>query len=76
MDDSELYFGKDVKRTWGIKLYNTSYVDRELHELSKLMADSGAKISSWKEYNKSFYGALRIEKNILLLVHWSLTAEN
>ena len=68
LDDSELYFGKDAKRTWGIKLYNTSYVDRELHELSKLMADSGAKISSWKEYNKSFYGALRIEKNILLLV--------
>ena len=68
MDDAGLYFGKDAKRTWGIKLYNTSYVDREIRELKELLGESGAKISSWKEYNKSFYGALRIEKNILLLV--------
>lgn len=28
----------------------------------------GAKISLWKEYNRSFFGALRIEKNMLMLL--------
>ncbi|WP_051537787.1 ABC transporter permease [Treponema sp. C6A8] len=68
LEDAALYFGKDAKKTWGIKVYNTAQVERELRALTKLLEGYGAKISSWKEYNKSFYGALRIEKNMLLLV--------
>ncbi len=68
MEDARAYFGKEALRTWGIKLHNTSNVEGEIRELRKVLSGSGAKISSWKEYNKSFYGALRIEKNMLLLV--------
>lgn len=60
------YFGKEAKKVYGIKLKNSSDDVHCISSLSKEFPD--IKISSWRDYNKSFFGALRIEKNILLLL--------
>lgn len=60
------YFGAGAKKQWGIKLKN--YNDDLLvsDHISKVLPE--AKISSWREYNKTFFGALRIEKNMIMLL--------
>lgn len=66
VEDAEKYFGAEVTPTYGIKLsdYTEDIVvmgqlKNEFPELS---------IESWREYNRSFFGTLRIEKNILMLL--------
>ncbi len=66
IDSAEKYFGADSKKIWGIKLKNSSDDMHIISQLKKEFPDSS--ISSWREYNKSFYGALRLEKNILLML--------
>ena len=62
----EKYFGKDAEKTWGIKLKNSQEDGRVTALLEKEVP--GAKVQSWRDYNKTFFGALRIEKNMLLLL--------
>ena len=68
IDDAKAYFGKGAEKIWGIKLENISDVEKEIKVLKKELGLELASVKSWKEFNKSFYGALRIEKNMLLLV--------
>jgi len=64
--NAEKYFGRDAKKIWGIKL--ADYND-DMHAITQFEKNfSQATLSTWREYNKSFFGALRIEKNILLLL--------
>lgn len=65
-DAAKEYFGSGAKKQWGIKLknHNEDYVICE--KIRKALPD--VKVNSWREYNKTFFGALRIEKNILLLM--------
>ena len=39
---------------------------RVINQLETLIPN--AKVQSWRDYNKSFFGALRVEKNMLLLL--------
>jgi len=66
IDAAKEYFGSGAKKQWGIKLKN--YTDDMIvcGGIEKLLP--GVKINSWREYNKTFFGALRIEKNMLLLL--------
>ena len=66
----EKYFGKDAQRIYGIKLKNSEHDERTIAALQKQTNQNGfeAVFESWREYNKSFFGALRIEKNMLLLL--------
>ena len=66
LEAGEKYFGKAAEKIYGIKLKNSSDDARTVASLSK--AADYAKFMSWREYNKSFFGALRIEKNMLLLL--------
>ena len=66
LEAGEKYFGKAAEKIYGIKLKNSSEDARTITSLSK-SADY-AEFMSWREYNKSFFGALRIEKNMLLLL--------
>ena len=66
LDAGQKYFGKAAEKIYGLKLKNSSEDARTVTSLSK-NADY-AKYVSWREYNKSFFGALRIEKNMLLLL--------
>ncbi|MBO4532171.1 MAG: ABC transporter permease [Treponema sp.] len=62
----EKYFGKDAQKIYGIKLKNSQEDARVTAALQKNAPY--AQVQSWRDYNKTFFGALRIEKNMLLLL--------
>ena len=66
----EKYFGKSAEKIYGIKLKNSQEDARVIANLEKAFENESltAKLQSWRDYNKSFFGALRIEKNMLLLL--------
>ena len=66
IEDAAKYFGKDSKIIYGIKLAD---YDKDIQALGMLHEKfPEAEIKSWREYNRSFFGTLRIEKNILMLL--------
>lgn len=68
-DVAREYFGENARKNWGIKLNNYSSDLVVSAGLSKSLKDvENVKITSWRDYNKSFFGTLRIEKNMLLLL--------
>lgn len=68
---AEKYFGASAKKIWGIKIKN---YDKDLGVVASLKKQLGfsdlskTQIQSWRSFNKTFFGALRIEKNMLLLL--------
>ena len=64
--DAPEYFGIKNQKKWGIKLFNSDKDLKTVYELKKYI--SGCEINSWRDYNKSFYSTLKIEKNMLLLL--------
>lgn len=66
LQSANQYFGENSKKIYGIKLKNYNDDLSMISNLKKIFPN--AKIESWKEYNKTFFGALRIEKNMLLLL--------
>ena len=66
----EKYFGKSAEKIYGIKLKNSGEDARVIAGLEKAFENEKLeiKLQSWRDYNKSFFGALRIEKNMLLLL--------
>ena len=66
IESAEKYFGESSKYIYGIKIKN---FNDDMHIIAKLKAVfPDADIQSWRAYNRTFFGALRIEKNILLLL--------
>lgn len=65
-DSAEKYLGKSARKIIGIKLLNSNNDSLFISQVEKSFSD--VKIESWREYNKTFFGALRIEKNMLILV--------
>lgn len=59
-------FGKSSPCNYGIKVKDISEVNSLMAEIKKEFPD--AKVQSWQEFNRSFFGALRMEKNILFLM--------
>lgn len=68
--DAQTYFGQDAKKIWGIKLKNSNEDMRLVSQIKqlKLADNTSVKVQSWRDYNKTFFGALRIEKNMLFLL--------
>ena len=60
------YFGASAKKIWGIKLKKYDGDLRVIASLKKKLPDLN--IISWRSFNRTFFGALRIEKNMLLLL--------
>lgn len=81
---AEKYFGNTATVSYGIKVkkYNFSenlvpFIKKYLDEYSSKCINEGlfsendfssVSVNSWKNYNRSFFGTLRVEKNILLLL--------
>lgn len=66
IESAEKYFGESSKYIYGIKIKN---FNDDMHIIAKLKTIfPDADIQSWRAYNRTFFGALRIEKNILLLL--------
>lgn len=66
LDEAQKYFGQSAQRIYGIK-FNHSRQDGIFENFVKNQFPN-AKCVSFREFNKSFFGALRMEKNILFLV--------
>lgn len=66
LEDGKKYFGEDAKLTYGIKLKDSENDNWAISFLEKTNPDY--KYKSWRDYNKSFFGTLRIEKNMLMLM--------
>ncbi len=60
------YFGKSAKLIYGIKLVNSAHDSIVISEIVSNFPS--VKSESWRIYNRTFFGALRIEKNILMLL--------
>ncbi|NLM01560.1 MAG: ABC transporter permease [Treponema sp.] len=66
LESGKKHFGKDAQCIYGIKIEDKEKEIRTMQQLTKI--DSNAKYETWKNFNKSFYSALRIEKNVLMLM--------
>ena len=66
LSDGMKYFGNDAKLVYGIKIKDSNSDLHIINALKKSVPD--CKYQSWREYNKTFFGALRIEKNMLLIL--------
>lgn len=65
LDAAKKYFGS-VLSVYGIKLNNQNSDRKFQKDMEKESSD--CKISVWRDYNRSFFGALRIEKNMILIL--------
>ncbi|GMO48822.1 MAG: ABC transporter permease [Termitinemataceae bacterium] len=60
--------------TLGIKLKNRWKVDRAEAELKQILAENslalnlGSNVTTWRDYNKAFFGALRTEKLLMFVL--------
>lgn len=66
IEDGYKYFGNNPVKTFGIKINNVNHDSGMVNFIKKVYPD--AKVESWRTYNKTFFGTLRIEKNMLLLL--------
>lgn len=64
--DGERYFGSEAALHYGLKLSATSADSRVISRLQAQFPAIGAE--SWKSFNRTFFGALRVEKNMLMLL--------
>lgn len=66
ISDGKKYFGSDANLVYGVKLFDEANDAREIARISKEFP--GLKTESWKSYNRSFFGALQVEKNMLMVL--------
>ena len=66
IDDGKKYFGKDSRLIYGVKLFDEN---DDSHEIARIRQSfPSLKCESWKSYNRSFFGALQVEKNMLMVM--------
>ncbi|QTQ13764.1 ABC transporter permease [Treponema parvum] len=65
LNAGEKYFGSQPKKIYGIKLFDQFQSESFINEIKSRFLQ--VKAESWKSYNRSFFGALRVEKNMLML---------
>ena len=66
LEAARMYFGEDAPVFYGIKIrrpQNDGFVSAAIKNRFP-----DAAVQSWREYNRTFFGALRVEKNILMLL--------
>ena len=65
-EDGKKYFGNGAKLIYGVKLLDENGDAREISRISSEFPN--LKAESWKNYNRSFFGALQVEKNMLMVL--------
>lgn len=66
LEAGEKQFGSGAKKIYGIKLKDSNKDSLAISKIAE--AFPGVKSESWRSYNRTFFGALRIEKNILMML--------
>lgn len=64
--NKETLFGENVLPVIGIKLKDSSIDSRYISRASKIFPKLS--FESWRSYNRAFFGALRIEKNMMMIL--------
>ncbi len=69
LDDASKFLHPQVDLTYGVKI-NNRFRDREaIKRIAEVLGPSASgSIVSWREYNSSFFGALRTEKLIMMIL--------
>ncbi|QQO08283.1 ABC transporter permease [Breznakiella homolactica] len=68
IDEAAALQGTVTGLSLGIKLHNRWQDDRVLGMVQRLNLPEGTKVSSWREYNRAFFGALRTEKLLMFVL--------
>jgi lipoprotein-releasing system permease protein len=66
LDDGFAHLGASAQLLFSIKLKNPDRPEAVMRRLQEKI--DGGSWESWRHYNRAFFGALRIEKNILFLL--------
>ncbi len=66
LEAGEKQFGSGAKKIYGVKLKDSNKDSLAISKIAE--AFPGVKSESWRSYNRTFFGALRIEKNILMML--------
>ena len=71
IDSAQTLFGAEDRLVWGIKLANR-YADFQALEAVRQALDRidlpAGRIVTWREFNRAIFGALRLEKILMILV--------
>lgn len=67
-DDGLREFGRGAELISGIKIRHANSVRSMKHLKNQIISHfADAEVESWQSYNRSFFGVLRVEKNMLML---------
>ncbi len=67
-EDGKELFGMKTFPVYGIKLLNKNHDERIVQKMRTRLQGYSVECESWRSFNRSFFGALRVEKNILLML--------
>lgn len=59
-------FGRSAEKAYGLKLRRESSDAHVIGKINKLFPQLS--VVSWRQYNRSFFGVLRVEKNMLMIL--------
>ena len=66
LDAGLQFFGKDATKLFALKLADSEKDMQVIYQLEKALP--GLQTESWRSYNRSFFGALKVEKNLLMML--------
>ncbi len=66
LETGKTLFGKRASKMYNLKIKNSEADSRVIYNIEQNL--DGVKSESWRSYNRSFFGALRIEKNLLMML--------
>ncbi len=66
LESGKKYFGKNAALTYGVKISNPDSSARIAEKIKRNFPE--LEVQPWRDYNSSFFGALRVEKNMLMLL--------
>jgi lipoprotein-releasing system permease protein len=66
LERGQVLFGENLPYIYGMKLKNTNTDQSVIAQLHRDFPD--LKAESWRSYNRAFFGALRVEKNVLMFL--------
>lgn len=66
LEAGQQFFGRDAVQLLALKLEDSEADMQVIHQLENSFP--GLQTESWRSYNRSFFGALKIEKNLLMML--------
>ena len=71
-EDAAMFLPENAQPVWGVKIDDRFADRRYVAEIAAILKKQGVrnsvKIVSWREYNSAFFGALRMEKTMMMFL--------